>query len=1029
MSDASRLTHASRRQDHPSTRHARNDNHAIILVGLVGTIAALLAAPVALHAQYFGQNKVRYEDLDFSVLKTRHFDIYYYEQEQRSIDQAARLAERWYTRLSMLLNHELSGRQPLIMYANHPDFQQTRIVPGRIGPSTGGLTEQLQRRMVLPFTGSLAETSHVLGHELVHAFQYDMASGTGANGLPLWFVEGMAEYLSVGPSSPLTAAWLRDAAIHDNLPGFQDLSNPEYFPYRFGHAAWAYLAGEFGDAVVGELFRRATDRGGPVAAIQDLTGRDINELSSAWHESIRRSAGPLGLEQVQAEGRTVIGPDGDGGTINIGPALSPDGQRLVFLSERSLFSIEMFLADAKTGEVIRKLTDFATDPHLVNIQFIESSGAWAPDGRRFAYAAVVASSPVLVVIDTETGERLREVRFDQLGEIFSPTWSPDGRAIAFSGMQGGSSDLFVYHLDDDRLERLTNDLYAQLQPGWSPDGTQIAFVTDQFTSNLDSLEFGPLQLAVYEVDSTRVRRLDGFDNARHIDPEWAPGGDGLYFVADPNGIANVFYLPLPSGTIRPVTSVNTAVTGITATTPALAVATKSGDLAYSVFQDGEYAIHALAAAAGDAAVRLTDVAGAALPPADGGRNRVAALLRQPRLGLPPAGATFERQPYSPNLSLSHIGASGATGLGTNQFGTFVSGGVTFLFNDVLNYHRVGATFEANGGAKDIGGQLAYINQTSRWNWGGVLQRVPLRSGAFQQGTTTIDGQQFLVQQQEIIRQIDTELSGVAEYPFSRAARIELTAGLRRIAFDREATTAIISPRTGAVLDQQTRSIDTAPAIHLGQAGAAFVYDTAALGPTGPLRGTRTRFELTPVVGDLQWNEVVIDYRRYLSPAAPITIAGRALHFGRYGSGADDSRLSPLFVGYPNLVRGYDVDSFSLRDCRADGQSDCPAFEQLLGTRLAVGNVEVRVPVPGIFQGELRYWPLPVEAFAFADSGVAWTAGDRPSMFGGTRRFVSSVGAGTRVNLFGYLLAEFNAVRPLDRDGRGWSFVFNIRPGF
>ncbi|MGE3511694.1 MAG: hypothetical protein AB7N65_22720 [Vicinamibacterales bacterium] len=79
-------------------------------------IAAILAAPAALHAQYFGQNKVRYEDLDFSVLKTRHFDVYYYEQEQRSIDQAARLAERWYTRLSTLLNHELSGRQPLIMY-------------------------------------------------------------------------------------------------------------------------------------------------------------------------------------------------------------------------------------------------------------------------------------------------------------------------------------------------------------------------------------------------------------------------------------------------------------------------------------------------------------------------------------------------------------------------------------------------------------------------------------------------------------------------------------------------------------------------------------------------------------------------------------------------------------------------------------------------------------------------------------------------------------------------------------------------
>jgi hypothetical protein len=986
-------------------------------------VSAVDAAPAG--AQYFGQNKVRFKDLEFSVLETTHFDIYFYERERRAIDDAARLAERWYARIGTILSHELRGRQPLIMYATHADFEQTTVIAGTVGPATGGVTEQLRRRMVLPFTGSLEETSHVLGHELVHAFQFDITGRMLA--LPLWFVEGMAEYLSLGPVDVQTAAWLRDAVIHDDLPSLADLDNPEYFPYRFGHAAWAYLAGRFGDAVVGQLFRLAVEVGDPLQAIERVTGVGIDELSGAWHDAILATYRELDLTSVRPRGRAIISEQTGAGEINLGPTLSPDGSRIVFLSERSLFAVEMFLADAKTGGIIRKLTDVATDPHLSNIQFLESTGAWAPSGREFAYAAVQGASPLLVVVDTQTGERTRKIPLNDLGEVFNPTWSPDGRSIAFSGMQGGASDLFVYRLDSERLDRLTDDLYTQMQPSWSPDGATIAFVTDQFTTNLESLDFGRNRLAVYELSTKRVRPLAGFQNAKHIDPQWSPDSRSLYFVSDPNGVSNVFRLSVGDGGIQPVTSVTTGVMGITETTPALAVATGSGELAYSVYENGKYVIYGLNAR--EAAVRgeVADVNAAVLPPA--GSSQVASLLGRTALGLPPAAAEFPSQPYDPDLSLTYVGAAATTGMGVDDFGTFVGGGITFLFSDVLNYHQIGATVEANGNLKDVGAQVGYLNQTSRWNWGGVVQRVPLRAGAFRTGLDRIDGQPVIVQEREIFRQIDTELNVVAEYPFSRASRLEFAGGLRRIGVDREVTTQIISPQTGNILSEQTRSLDTAPALNLAQASTAYVYDNAALGPTSPLLGTRARLEVSPTFGDLRWTEVLLDYRRYFTPVPQMTIAGRALHYGRYGQDADSPQLSPLFVGYPNLVRGYDVGSFSVGECQADDRFECPVFDRLVGTRLAVGNVEVRVPIPGIFQGDLTYWQLPIEAFAFGDAGVAWTGGDEPVTFGGTREIVSSVGAGLRANIYGFLVTEFNAVRPLDRPGRGWMFVFNLRPGF
>src|SRR4029079_11686418 len=169
------------------------------IIALWCVVAALNAAPAS--AQYFGQNKVQYKKFDFQVLKTEHFDIYYYPAEQDGIAIAARLAERWHARLEKLLAHQLRGRQPLVLYASHADFEQTNAIQGELGEGTGGVTEPLRRRIVLPMGWPLADTAHVIGHELVPDLQFDITTPkaappgqTGAEPLPLWFIEGMAEY-------------------------------------------------------------------------------------------------------------------------------------------------------------------------------------------------------------------------------------------------------------------------------------------------------------------------------------------------------------------------------------------------------------------------------------------------------------------------------------------------------------------------------------------------------------------------------------------------------------------------------------------------------------------------------------------------------------------------------------------------------------------------------------------------------------------------------------------------------------------
>ncbi len=476
------------------------------ILALVATLLIVGSASTT-SAQYFGRNKVQYKKLNFQVLKTEHFDIYFYPAEREGIEIAARMAERWHARLQRILAHELRGRQPLVLYASHPDFEQTNTIAGEIGEGTGGVTEPLRRRIVLPMGGPLADTDHVIGHELVHAFQFDITSGpgmapgqTGAERLPLWFIEGMAEYLSLGPIDPNTAMWLRDAVRpgddkqkeKEKLPTIDDLDNPKYFPYRWGQAFWAYVAGRFGDDVVRRMLSVGAAAGDAHVAIEKVLGVNAKELSADWHESIRRTYAPTFASTTppSAVGRMVIEGKGLGADLNVGPAISPDGRWIAFLSTRSVFSTDLFVADASTGRIVHKLTSTATNPHFSSIQFIYSAGAWDAASQHIAIATVVSGRPALAVFDAQSGSKQREIGIAELDEIFNPTWAPDGHAIAFTGMTRGLTALFVYDLTTSKLRRLTTDAYADLQPAWSPDGRRIAFATDRFSSDLRSLDIG-----------------------------------------------------------------------------------------------------------------------------------------------------------------------------------------------------------------------------------------------------------------------------------------------------------------------------------------------------------------------------------------------------------------------------------------------------------------------------------------------------------------------------------------------------------
>jgi Tol biopolymer transport system component len=1022
------------------------------LIPVVGlALAILTASPV--HAQYFGRNKVQYKDFNFEVLKTQHFDIHFYAEEREAATDLGRMAERWYTRLSTLFDHDLSTRQPIVVYASSPDFQQTNVVSGEIGEGTGGVTEGYKRRIVMPLASTLADTDHVLGHELVHAFQYDIArsdpqqpTGMSIERLPLWFIEGLAEYLSLGHVDPHTAMWIRDAArSEDKLPAIRQLGDPNYFPYRWGQAFWSYVAGRWGDGSIRSIFDEALETGSPTVGLEQVTGIAEKELSSEWHQAIREQYAPIlaSAKRASQSAQGVTTEDKARGALAVSPVLSPDGSRVAFLSGRDLLSIDLFLAEAQSGRIIRKLVSTATDPHFSSIQFISSAGTWHPNGKQFAIGAIRGGDPVLAILDVDRGDRVRDIPFPQLGEILNPSWSPDGRSIAFSATSGGRSDLYIYELEPGRLRRITEDAFADLQPAWSPNGDRLAVVTDRFSTDLKLLNAGRLGLALVDVASGRIDAVRTFERGKSINPQWAPDGRNLYFLSDATGITNVYAINVGDQQIRRLTNLDAGASGITALSPALSASLDTNRLAFSGYEEGRIGVYLLD---GREALTGTPIqpstigpelytVAAALPPLTRTSTQVVAYLNDAITGLPEAPG--EVAPYDAKLSIDAVGQP-YIAAGVTRFGAMYGGGLSFTMSDTLGNHNLYTAIDISsyGGAfsdiyKNTGVYAAYTNLTHRWNWGVSGGQLPYVVGGIGSGIGTINGQPAIVEQQVIFRQTHRGVNGSVAYPFDKTRRVEFGTGYQHVTFDQEVRTIGYSIRTGEQISDDTETTELANPLHLGSVSAAFVTDSSIFGATSPVAGSRSRFEVAPTVGTITYTTALADYRRYFMPARFYTIAGRVMHYGRYGADSEDGLLLPLYLGYPELIRGYNYGSFEASECRIGPAGPCEVYDRLLGSRMMIANLEFRFPLLRPFGGVggSMYGPVPVEVAFFADAGVAWTRANEPTFLGGNREPVSSAGVTFRANLFGFAVAQVDFAHPFQRPGRGWVWGFSLTPGF
>jgi Tol biopolymer transport system component len=1045
------------------------------------------ALPVVHAQQYFGRNKPRYQKQDFKVTNTPHFEIYEYLDNPEKKRELAEAAEMWYTMHQAVLHDTFTRLNPMVIYNDHAGFQQTNVIQGDISVGTGGVTEGLRNRVVFPIAPTNQQTHHVLGHELVHAFQYhmivegDSTSLQNMANLPLWMVEGLAEYLSIGRIDPHTSLWMRDAVLHDRLPkNFRALDSGRYFPYRWGQSFWAYVTGRYGDEVIRPLFINTAKYGLDAAIVITLNIRP-DDLCDSWTSTLRTNYGEwmqrarpvdsTGISNKKKDkdalafglqdplpGKKIL-TDKNAGRMNVCPVISPNGKHLIYLTEVNLFSTDLYLADAKTGEVLRKVVSSTHDGHMDQLNSIESAGTWSPDSKRFAFDAYQQGKSMLVIKDIFKGRKTEKREIPGVPAFSNPAWSPDGRTIVVSGQVRGQTDLYAYDLKTRKVRQLTNDRYAEILPAWSADGSRLVYSTDQL-----SMERGrtngawKMNLAVMDVASGTSSMVDVFPGADNVNGQFDKNGN-LWFLSDADGFRNLYQYDFSTQKTYQLTNLLTGITGITPYAPALSVAEDRDRVVYSYFVENEYVI-CQAGLQDFAPVEVdatkSDHVAAALPPFNPGRRDVVNTnLRLMDNNAPSVAntTTLTDAKYKPKFTMELLtgGAGAGVMTGNTQFGNTVgvAGGLTALFGDILGNNQIFAGASLNGDVQDAAVMTSYINNKNRIGWGVNVSHVPFSTfGGQGTGIETIDffGQPVdaLVQYTQIDRLFNQRVGGLVFYPFSTTQRIEASAALDL--YQQRSTLyadyyipdpfgSVVVPGLGTFeyFNSNRQRGPRGLSVGMGSVGAAYVGDNSFFGFTAPLAGWRYRIGAEQYFGYWNFSSVLAD-GRYYHRVRPFTFAVRALGNARLGGNADNpNEVFPFFVIQPWFVRGFLGGLTGQPLVEGNTQE---LFISSAGSKIGVANAEIRLP----FTGPRGLALIPTRAFLsdlnlFFDAGIAFFNRDdlleNPTSGGFQHAPFISTGASMRINLFGALIIEPYFALPLsaDKEFRKWGWGLNFQPGW
>jgi hypothetical protein len=498
------------------------------------------------YAQFynFGRNKVQYEDFDWKILRTEHFNVYYYGETESIAEIGAGIAEEVFDELKVKTNNIITRKIPLIFYNTSNHFQQTNVTPGFIPEGVGGFFEFLKGRVVIPSTGSLTDFRHVIRHELVHVFMTnkifrvlrDHRLSTDRMP-PLWFVEGLAEYYSTKPDAQAEMV-MRDAVLNNYHFGIENIwkISGTFLMYKEGQNFLEFVAESYGTEKIEMMLENFWMYSSFKDVIEDVLGMTIEKIDIEWQYYLRKKYFPLYQSEMPINVGAVQLTD-------FGFNFSPVHYKLdkkdfiYFIANRtgysSIFRVELNenMIPAKDPELVISAEQTS---ELEAFHLLQSAIDISKDGL-LAFVAKSDATDAIHFFSVKENKIIKSFQKDYLIYMTSPKFSSNGNRIVFQAVdQKGYSDIYVYDIVQDSLSRLTNDYYDDRDPGFGLND-EIYFSSDRTSGTFQK----NYNIFSYNLTTKEIKYIT-YNQFNNYNPVLSDDGQELFLTSDADGIRNVW---------------------------------------------------------------------------------------------------------------------------------------------------------------------------------------------------------------------------------------------------------------------------------------------------------------------------------------------------------------------------------------------------------------------------------------------------------------------------------------------------------
>jgi hypothetical protein len=951
--------------------------------------------------------------------------FYFYEREREVAERATPLIEEAYRYLVDEFRYVPTETFPYILYNSYQEFLQTNVFLVQEG--TLGVTSTEDLKLSLPYLGDHRLFEEISTHELAHQFtiqkvrtvaETKKSFGDPLQAIPLWFIEGIAEFYAKRGLDPEAEMLARDLMVNpDLIRGYAYLDFFSQGPYgylwiyKMGQARVAFLEETYGKGFLQKVLEespRLVGAGKDTPSVkfeellERLTGDNPKQISAKFENWIKRRAFKEYLSAEQAapavemmEERTGIvtamNSSPDGLVICYRTIIPDTGEsRLYLVDPKAPDSALKVVSDGQPGTeslhpifgrnfaLSRDQLAFVAESNARDVIYVQGYSRTAEERTN---EALVRRGPVrstgierktAISVDLDLGDR-KAYRVGRHGLLGVPAvaFSPDGKWLAFIGINdAGIRDVYALALadgEDAKPRKLTDDIYTERQITWGPSGI------------------------IYTSDATSHRRFNMFrvkpdapgtperltaHNEDHADPLALPDGR-IFFVAFQESSSDLHELMADGSVVRRTD----VVTGVFEPGPG-----PEGGLWMLFHQSGERRPSLLRPAK-----MLSLPLAAASPPAP----------PAPMAVRPLDAAEYYRPFAQQNIEVGPI--FGFAGAGAGGF----FGQVFAMASDRMRDHALLLNLAVYGSFELSDGVLLYINQEDRSTWGtGLFQslRFRLDETFSDQGVEFFSGERYF------------GAVGSLRYPFNSFlyAQGDLTVGGTSYFLTSDTAFRLNNPsfnRAGQDLYTPWLAINDRVRFQT-EATAQLGYNTIRYHyATGPLSGSSALLEASvgaqPFEDEL-YSNLRLDLERYFP------VYGRTNLMFRLAGGT-------AFGG--QYARSYFLSSFdTLRGVNFGDDN------WLLGRNFAYSTLELQVPLNEIIRVAFL---SDLEAIAAVDVGGVGNNADRLW----ARRTLDWV-LGFNIAL-GPLLMRLHFARPVDigagKPDPGWVTNFSIGlaglPGF